>query len=175
MPYTIKRYSNRKLYDPQRSRYVTLEDLQQLIREGTEVRVEDAISGEDLTAITLMHVLLEAERTRQAAVPPLLLHQLIKHGEAWYDLLQRTFRRSLSTQLPATPRDVERVWREWAPLAGWPVERPPESGSEPAATRPGLEDDVAALKEQVRALHEQLSHRPLARRRHRAPRRRRRR
>src|SRR5688572_2001644 len=106
MSYIIKRYANRKLYDPQTSRYVTLDDLKQLIRDGTELRVEDASSGEDLTAMTLMQVLLGGDRTRPVALPSTLLHQLIKYGEAWYELLQRTLRTSLSGQLAATPRDV---------------------------------------------------------------------
>ena len=159
MPYIIKRYANRKLYDPQTSRYVTLDDLKQRIRGGTEVRVEDASSGEDLTALTLMHVLLGGERTRQAALPPTLLHQLIKYGEAWYELLHRTLQTSLSGQLAATPRDVDRVWREWARLAGWPSEPGPEPTSEatPPAPRPSLENEVAALKGQLHALQERLS------------------
>ena len=48
-PILIKRYANRKLYDQSRSRYVTLEELEELIRQGREIRVVDAVSGEDLT------------------------------------------------------------------------------------------------------------------------------
>ena len=48
-PILIKRYANRKLYDQSRSRYVTLEELEEFIRQGREIRVVDAVSGEDLT------------------------------------------------------------------------------------------------------------------------------
>ena len=48
-PILIKRYANRKLYDQGRSRYVTLEELEELIRQGREIRVVDAVSGDDLT------------------------------------------------------------------------------------------------------------------------------
>ena len=51
-PILIKRYANRKLYDQSRSRYVTLEELEELIRQGREIRVVDAVSGDDLTALT---------------------------------------------------------------------------------------------------------------------------
>ena len=71
--YIIKRYSNRKLYDQQTSHYVTLDEIKQLISSGTEVRVEDADSGEDLTSLTLTQILLESERTHQAALPSALL------------------------------------------------------------------------------------------------------
>ena len=53
MAYVIKRYSNRKLYDTQESRYVTLEEIEEMIRGGREISVADASSGEDLTSVTL--------------------------------------------------------------------------------------------------------------------------
>ena len=59
MAYIIKRYSNRKLYDTQESRYVTLEELEGMIRAGKEIRVTDASTGEDLTSVTLAQILLE--------------------------------------------------------------------------------------------------------------------
>jgi len=45
MAYVIKRYSNRKLYDTQESRYVTLDEIQEMIRAGREVQVLDATTG----------------------------------------------------------------------------------------------------------------------------------
>jgi len=57
MAYVIKRYSNRKLYDTQESRYVTLEEIEEMIRAGKEIAVVDAASGEDLTSVTLAHAM----------------------------------------------------------------------------------------------------------------------
>src|SRR6266699_869157 len=82
MPYVIKRYSNRKLYDTQESRYVTLEELEELIRAGKEISVVDVSTGEDLTSVTLAQIILENERSHRAGLPTAFLHQLIKHGEA---------------------------------------------------------------------------------------------
>ena len=62
MAYVIKRYSNRKLYDTQESRYVTLEEIEEMIRAGKEISVVDAASGEDLTAVTLTQIILENQR-----------------------------------------------------------------------------------------------------------------
>jgi polyhydroxyalkanoate synthesis repressor PhaR len=81
MAYVIKRYSNRKLYDTQESRYVTLEEIEEMIRAGKEVSVVDAASGEDLTSVTLTQIILENERNHRATLPSAFLHQLIKHGE----------------------------------------------------------------------------------------------
>src|SRR5438309_1202209 len=69
MGYVIKRYSNRKLYDTQESRYVTLEEIEEMIRAGREISVVDAATGEDLTSVTLAQIILENERNRRAARP----------------------------------------------------------------------------------------------------------
>ena len=68
-PILIKRYANRKLYDQGRSRYVTLEELEELIRQGREIRVVDAVSGEDLTGQTLAQIILDTARGRRTALP----------------------------------------------------------------------------------------------------------
>src|SRR5260370_231379 len=95
MAYVIKRYSNRKLYDTQESRYVTLEELEELIRAGREISVVDVSTGEDLTSVTLAQIILENERNHRATLPTGFLHQLIKHGEAWQDFVQKSLRSSL--------------------------------------------------------------------------------
>src|SRR2546430_9498964 len=107
MGYVIKRYSNRKLYDTQESRYVTLEEIEEMIRAGKEISVVDASSGEDLTSVTLAQIILENERNRRAALPSAFLHQLIKHGEAWQDLVQRSMRSDRkSTRLNSSHRQI---------------------------------------------------------------------
>jgi len=71
----IKRYPNRKLYDASERRYVTLEELQGLVGAGTEVRVVDQKTGDDVTSLTLAQILLEGLRQRTARIPqPLLVH-----------------------------------------------------------------------------------------------------
>ncbi|WP_227367623.1 polyhydroxyalkanoate synthesis repressor PhaR [Halomonas sp. M20] len=58
----IRKYANRRLYDTQQSRYVTLEDLRCLILEEEPFRVEDAKSGEDLTRTILLSIIIEQEQ-----------------------------------------------------------------------------------------------------------------
>lgn len=58
----IKRYSNRKLYDTNESRYVTLEQLNRLIVTGESIRVVDKESDKDLTVQTLTQVLFESQK-----------------------------------------------------------------------------------------------------------------
>ena len=164
VPYVTKHYSNRKLYDPQTSRYVTLDDLKQLIRDGTELRVEDATNGEDLTSLTLAQILIEGERTHQNTLPATLLHQLVKHGEAWYDFVQRFMRANMLDQAASGPGNAENLWRQWAAFGGWPqpADRPqdaPEPKSTNSAASPAaasLEAELAALKEKLLALEKRV-------------------
>ncbi|HZS36807.1 MAG TPA: polyhydroxyalkanoate synthesis regulator DNA-binding domain-containing protein [Polyangia bacterium] len=58
----VKRYANRKLYDTQRSRYVTLDQIAEMIRSGEDVKIVDNNSKEDLTAITLAQIIFEEEK-----------------------------------------------------------------------------------------------------------------
>ena len=152
--YIIKRYSNRKLYDQQASRYVTLDEIKQLIAAGTEVRVEDAVSGEDLTSLTLTQILLESERTHQTAMPSALLHQLIQHGEAWYDFLDRAMRTTSMDQLSGTPHDIARFWTDWATRAG--LRTPAAAPDAPAPAPASVEDELTALKEKLLSLEQRL-------------------
>jgi len=74
----IKRYSNRKLYDPQTRRYVTLEGLAALVAEGLEILVLDQKTGEDLTQIVLAQVVLEGLKQHTARIPRRVLTRLIR-------------------------------------------------------------------------------------------------
>jgi polyhydroxyalkanoate synthesis repressor PhaR len=157
MAYVIKRYSNRKLYDTQESRYVTLEEIEEMIRTGREIVVVDAATGEDLTSVTLAQIILENERNHRAALPTAFLHQLIKHGEAWQDFVQRSMKSSLEG-IVSSQREVERIFQDWAARAGWgmsaPRPEPKRDGAE--AKRDGAEPDAERLREEVSALRERL-------------------
>ncbi len=59
----IKRYSNRKLYNTETKQYITLEGLGALIQQGQEIQVIDHISGDDLTALTLIQIILAVSET----------------------------------------------------------------------------------------------------------------
>ncbi len=58
----IRKYANRRLYDTEQSRYVTLEDLRRLVIDDVPFRVEDAKSGEDLTRTILLTIIIEQEQ-----------------------------------------------------------------------------------------------------------------
>lgn len=76
----IKRYANRKLYDTEAGRYVTLEDIGEMILAGAEVTVIDHATGADLTTITLLQVMFEQEKRIGGRLPQAMLTRLIQGG-----------------------------------------------------------------------------------------------
>lgn len=83
MPETriIKKYPNRRLYDTEESRYVTLADVQKLVRQGVDIRVVDSQSGEDLTRNILIQIITEQE----AGDEPLFTTEMLTRFIRFYD------------------------------------------------------------------------------------------
>jgi polyhydroxyalkanoate synthesis repressor PhaR len=88
-PRRIRRYANRKLYDVESKRYVTLENLAGRVAAGDEVEVRDQKTGEDLTSLTLAQILLEGLKEKTARIPRQVLVRLVRlsagPASAWGD------------------------------------------------------------------------------------------
>ncbi len=91
----IKKYGNRRLYDTGDSRYITLDELATKVRGGTDVRVVDAQTGEDLTQASLVQVVLEAGNAAKF-LPTQLLTQMIRLSD---DSLAEFFSRYVTNAL----------------------------------------------------------------------------
>ncbi len=81
MTRTIKRYANRKLYDFNTKRYITLEDLGKFVKAGEEVQVIDNETGADITSIALSKVVSEViseNGDKEKWVPAELLSEMIR-------------------------------------------------------------------------------------------------
>jgi polyhydroxyalkanoate synthesis repressor PhaR len=76
---TIKRYSNRKLYDTRQSRYVTLLQIAEMVRAGEDVEIIDNASKEDKTDVTLALIISEELKARPRAIPLTTLKALIRN------------------------------------------------------------------------------------------------
>ncbi len=86
----IKRYQNRKLYDTGASRYVTLEDIAQMIKRGEEVRIVDNKTKKDLTAVTLAQILYEEEKSERSLLPLATLKKIVQNrGEILFDTVRK--------------------------------------------------------------------------------------
>jgi polyhydroxyalkanoate synthesis repressor PhaR len=153
MAYLLKRYANRKLYDPQESRYVTLDEVAEMIRRGQEIAVTDVATGDDLTSVVLAQIIVETERQHRTALPTAFLHQLIQYGAAWQDFASQALKANLAG-FATSQREADRIVREWARQCGWMRPSQPEASATLPSAPPG---DLAALQQEVAALREQLS------------------
>jgi polyhydroxyalkanoate synthesis repressor PhaR len=78
----IKKYPNRRLYDTEESRYITLVDVQRLVREGMDIKVvTDTQSGEDITRGILIQIITEQE----AGGNPLFTTDMLTRFIRFYD------------------------------------------------------------------------------------------
>lgn len=77
----LKKYANRRLYDAENSRHITLEQVAANIRDGRLVQVVDAKTGEDVTAFILTQIVLEEAKNRNSLLPVPLLHLIIRYGD----------------------------------------------------------------------------------------------
>src|SRR5215470_3946520 len=74
---TIKKYENRRLYDTTNSRYINLDEIAELIKEGNEVKVADATSGEDITRVVLTQIIMDDAKGPDSAFPLDVLKQMV--------------------------------------------------------------------------------------------------
>ncbi|OGQ23838.1 MAG: hypothetical protein A2138_07350 [Deltaproteobacteria bacterium RBG_16_71_12] len=139
----IKRYANRKLYDTERSCYVTLDEISQMIKDGDDVKVVDNKSKDDLTAVTLAQILVEEEK-KVAKMPLKLLRSIIQSGnEAVTDFYEKR----VADPVKSFKDDVERRVESLLKRDGKADPKAP--GDDPASAERGGErgseqDDVKA-------------------------------
>ncbi len=73
----IKKYKNRRLYDTEKSKYITVEDLQRYVVDGLIFHVQDSSTGKDITNATLLQIFVEMEAGSTQFLSSDLLRQLI--------------------------------------------------------------------------------------------------
>lgn len=134
----IKRYPNRRFYASHTSSYVSLSDIEQLIREGLTVEIVDSQSGEDLTRAVLVQIIAEQHPEKFAVFPKAMLHSILRANDVMVGFLQDYFRNSLAyldyfqKHGSSGPFDQPMHWmKAW--LDGWP--RQPGDNPEPKPTQ----------------------------------------
>jgi polyhydroxyalkanoate synthesis repressor PhaR len=128
----IKRYESRKLYDTEESRYVSLEEIANWVRQGQEVRVVDNATGSDVTSQTLTQIILDEGRKGTSFLPSELLHDLVRLGE-----------RAVNTGIEQVQHSVDRLIDRLGP-----VRRAREEMSSLRARLEQLESSLAELERQ---------------------------
>lgn len=97
-PVVIKKYANRRLYNTQKSAYVTLENLAEMVRDGTDFVVRDAKSGEDITRAVLTQIIFEEEAKGHTMLPANFLRQLIRlYGDTLQGVVPSYLEASMET------------------------------------------------------------------------------
>ncbi|UKK84968.1 polyhydroxyalkanoate synthesis repressor PhaR [Sphingopyxis sp. BSN-002] len=95
---TIKKYANRRLYDTERSCYITLDDLGAMVRDGRDFRVVDAKSGEDITHNVLTQIIMDTETRGETLLPVNFLRQLIGlYGDKMQSAVPQYLEASMAT------------------------------------------------------------------------------
>lgn len=153
----IKKYENRRLYDATNSRYVNLEDVAQLLKDGHDVRVIDAASGKDITRLILTQIIVEDAKAPDSTFPLDLLRQMIissgqasqetavRYMKTMLDLYQDTYRAMSPAVNP---------FEFFRPGAGRPAATDSTGSAENRTTSAGEPEaaDVHALKQRVEDL-----------------------
>ncbi len=140
----IKKYANRRLYDTEASKHVTLQDIRRLIVDGNDIQVIDDTSGEDITRPLLLQIIVEQERIGEPILTKLLLSQLIRfYGNPMQGMMadylqksvdtfvdqQQSIQHQMQNMLTHTPLDTMREimqqnMRSWETLLGHPHDSP---------------------------------------------------
>ena len=158
----IKKYGNRRLYDTSASRYINLEEIATLVRNGTNVKVVDAVTGEDLTRVVLSQIIMEEAKDQPAGLPLELLKELVMATDhirqefiTWYmksafdgyKKLQSAVQGGLSQVGSAVFSPLDTVKNLFTP--------PPQPSGQP--------DEIEALRERIAELETKLQTRTPAR------------
>lgn len=164
---TIKKYANRRLYDTQRSCYITLEDLGVMVRDGQDFRVIDAKSGDDITHNVLTQIIMETETRGETLLPVNFLRQIIgMYGDNMQSIVpdyleqsmnafrknQQDMRSALEGALSENPlaEMARRNLEMFQQAAG--AFMPAMMG-----TARSKDDEIAALKQEITALKAELA------------------
>jgi polyhydroxyalkanoate synthesis repressor PhaR len=111
-----KKYANRRIYDTRRSRYVTLDQLAESIRQGQEVKVIDAKSKSDVTAFILTQIVLEQAKRKNALLPAPVLHLIIRYGDNVLTEFFETYLQQIVRNYIRYKQTVDDQFKRWLDL-----------------------------------------------------------
>jgi len=160
-PVIIKKYENRRLYDTTNSRYINQDEIARMIRDGHEIQVLDAATGEDLTRLVLTQIIVENAKGPDSSLPLDILREMVvasgkatqentlKYMKALLDMYQNAYR---AIAPPMSPFEFMQG-RPGVPMP--PVEFRPSPPPAPAAAH---EQELQQRVEELEALVAKLAH-----------------
>ena len=179
----IKKYANRRLYDTSASRYVTLDHLRELVKDGRDFKVVDAKSGEDLTRGVLAQIIFEEESKGETLLPVEFLRQLIGfYGDSMQSMVPSYLNMSMDSFSRQQADMREKMASMGSPAASMQMMEEAtkrnmamfeqamkmftpgfSAGGEPTGAKPGAKagaggdgSDVAELRAELEAMRQRL-------------------
>lgn len=155
---SIKRYPNRRLYARNTSKYVSLPEIEEMIRQGNTVEIKDNQSGENITRTVLTQLIIDRQPEKISLFPTDMLHFIVRSNDMMSDFLRDYFRQSLtylnylqqhgaSTPKLSSPMHWAKAWLDGLAAKS----EPPPAGPDREAE---LAQRVAELEERIRQLEE---------------------
>lgn len=111
----LKKYSNRRLYDPEKSTFVTLGQVAEMVREGRQVEVVDVDTKEDVTSYILLQIVLEEAKKKSSLLPLSLLYLIIRYGETLSEFFDKYLELTFKNYL-AYKASVDEQFKKWLTL-----------------------------------------------------------
>ena len=109
----LKKYANRRLYDTEKSAYVTLTEVADMVRNGRQVRVLDAKTKEDVTAFILTQIILDEAKKKNALLPVPLLHLIIQFGDNLLGDFLNTYLQQIIQAYLSQKAAFEEQFKQW--------------------------------------------------------------
>ncbi len=152
----VKRYQNRKLYDTSSSRYVTLDDIATLIREGEDVQVIDNQNQDDLTSVTLTQIIFEQEKKKKSLLPLATLRNIVQSGgEKIVDFVQTSIESGVSS-ISHAKEEAEKYMEEGRHIIKEFVDDKLKSTLDAVAVLPSLHSEIRGLRKKIDMLETKL-------------------
>jgi polyhydroxyalkanoate synthesis repressor PhaR len=145
-PIKIRRYPNRRFYDRSQRRYVTLGDIEKLVREGQTIEVQDRKTGEDITRQILTQILLERHPDKMEFFPAALMHGLLRANDLATELWRAYLRQAMLALEGLHRTETNPGWSApWLSflLPGFSSQPPQATASETLASR------LAAIEQRI--------------------------
>ncbi len=110
MSRVIKRYENRKLYDTEDRRYVSLEEIAALVREGNDIHVIDMTNEADITTQTLTQVIFEEGKHGRNPLSKEMLHDVIRWSNQVLDGSLKQVKQGIDHLAPMVPTSLTKFF-----------------------------------------------------------------
>ncbi len=156
----ITRYPNRRFYARNESRYVSLEEIEEMVRAGKSVEIRDNQTDEELTGAVLTRIIMERQPEKMRLFPIDMLHFIVRSNDVMSDFLRDYFRHSLPYLEYLQKHSAAAVTTLVRPMhwmKAWLDSIAPQmTGAKPPAGEPPKPDKAMPLSDRISQLEERI-------------------